>query len=71
MYDKVGIVSLIIKSTKVQNDLSAWKLPLFKEDIILSFSILNKILGNPVRYSKGELPNDVNVVNVLSGFFYD
>ena len=54
MYDKVGIVSLIIKSTKVQNDLSAWKLPLFKDDIILSFSILKKYL---------EIPQDIQKEN--------
>jgi len=59
-----------MKNTKLQNGLSAWKLPLFKDDIILSFSILNKIFGNPVRYSKEELPNDVNVVDVLSGSFF-
>jgi len=70
MYDKVGIVSPVMKNTKLQNVLSAWKLPLFKDDIILSFSILNKIFGNPVKYSKEELLNDVNVVDVLSGSFF-
>ena len=70
MYDKVGIVSPVMKNTKLQDVLSAWKLPLFKDDIILSFSILNKIFGNPVRYSKEELSNDVNIVDVLSGSFF-
>lgn len=37
MYNKVGIVSTVMKNTKLQNVLSAWKLPLFKDDIIHLF----------------------------------
>jgi len=63
--EKVGIVAPKMKTYK-EESLSAWKLPTFRDDIILSIGILKRILGNPVKYPdnvyKANYPQVVDVV---------
>ncbi|MGG1071852.1 glycosyltransferase family 2 protein [Priestia megaterium] len=49
----------------------AWKLPHWKDDLVLSLSSLRLILGNPVLYKKEERQGEgIKEVDVLPGSFF-
>lgn len=68
IYENVGIVApRMIDKNNVE---SCWKLPKYHLDLLLSSSLVSKIIGNPYKYKKEDISSDINYVDVLSGSFF-
>ncbi|MBA65646.1 MAG: hypothetical protein CMG55_07600 [Candidatus Marinimicrobia bacterium] len=63
----IAAVSIQMVNENNKKQLSAWKLPTLTDDIILSISILKKLIKNPIAYSNSLKPQ---CVDVLQGAFF-
>lgn len=68
--NSIAVVAPKVINAFGREEMVAWKLPQWKDDIILSIEILSKLLGNPLRYEKCKLKNDINYVDVVPGSFF-
>lgn len=66
---KIGLIAPTMVNSNGKNAVPAWKLPTLKDDIVISFELGKKLLGDPLLY-KEELSNDVNEVDVLPGSLF-
>jgi len=68
---KIGAVAPLMKD-KYGNisKASAWRLPSFKDDIVLSLMVLHKLVGSYMYYGDSVKDNMYNFVDVLPGSFF-
>lgn len=67
---KIGMITGIIVEDR-KDTTAAWKLPRFKDDILLAFDTLLRIFGNPIAYSRDYLfSNNAVKVEVIPGSFF-
>ncbi|KXY37745.1 hypothetical protein AT269_06010 [Bacillus cereus] len=66
---KIGLIAPTMVNSNGKNAVPAWKLPTLKDDIVISFELGKKLLGDPLLY-KEELSKDLNEVDVLPGSLF-
>ncbi|MGH0606915.1 glycosyltransferase family 2 protein [Bacillus mycoides] len=67
--NKIGLVAPTMVNSNGKNAVPAWKLPTLKDDILISFEVIRKLVGDPLLYNEG-LSRDLNEVDVLPGSLF-
>ncbi|MBN9900795.1 MULTISPECIES: glycosyltransferase [Bacillus cereus group] len=66
---EIGLVAPTMINSNGKNAVPAWKLPTLKDDIVISFELGKRLMGDPLLY-KEDLSKDINEVDVLPGSLF-